>query len=144
MRTLRRPITAVLLLSSYTLASVGVWLHTSGVCRVAPRDRDSCAAPACCGIRHTSGGPNEPVERAAPASGWCADAPGQEPAHEHDACLLCRFSVISKGMALCQDTPTPSTPVCRPVAIIVPRFAATERRLPWCCRAPPSVSSLVS
>jgi hypothetical protein len=144
MQALRRPITTVLLLASYLVASAGVWLHTTAGCRVAPRDHDSCAARACCGVQHTHGGPSQPVARADSATGWCADAPGPSPDHDGDACLLCRFSVISQGMALSQQAAAPSPDVCRPVTTSPPSCAAADRQLTWCCRAPPSVSSLVS
>lgn len=144
MRTLGRPFCTVLLLASYTLASAGVWLHTSGFCLVGPRESTACAAHACCGMKLGHRGPQQAVERMATEKGWCAEPPGPSPDHERDTCLLCRFSVISKGMALSQEAPAPSRAVCRPVTMMLPSLVTADRQHTWCCRAPPLVSSPVS
>jgi hypothetical protein len=137
-----RPLTVVLLLSSYLLATVGSFLHRGHVC--SSLDGASGLLAACCG----SSCSHDVLRRCgnidrAPAGqqfGWCDGE--SRPAHHHqsDQCLLCRFLVLKKSVVCAPDPTTVTECFSEQVTVVLPTLRVVELLATPDCRAPPHLA----
>ena len=136
MRPLQRHITAVLLLGSYLLASVGTWLHTGREwpCSGVTRCRVSCADHAASwhdrSDGHTAVQPQE-VQRSDPS-----------PSHgDHDdQCVICRFLIIKKSADIPPCLVVNSARYLQQVALTLPGYRVADLLTTPDSRAPPTTS----
>lgn len=132
----RQSTVALVLLSSYLLATISVWLH-SGHRHADPREGQPQLVISCGGL---CGHQAVPSARADEPQGGADRRARVECEHLSDECLLCRFSVIQKSVVLFPDVTTVVHGLPGSVAVLLPAWRVAELPTTPDSRAPPHLA----